>query len=329
MSFDMRACSVFSDKPLVPGWRVSMERRSSMSRLCSFLGVILLFSANVWAACGDTGVALQILGSGGPFGTGNASAGYLVWIDGVSRIMVDAGGGTFARFHESGAKVSNLQLLALSHFHPDHSSEVPALVWAQPPFKLRIAGPSGSNGFPSVGQFLEMLFGTDGVFRVMNQRFTYEAVTVDVAAPEPVEVFSDGPVRVRGIGVPHREVPAVGYRVDVGEASIAFSSDQTGTNPAFTELIRNVDVLVVHFAASEEAVGGTAALHAKPSVWGQMASDAGVGTLVLSHLSETDPSHPRHTSHSGSDFEGNLKHLRSRYSGPLIVAKDLQCVAVD
>ena len=52
-----------------------------------------------WAACGDTGVSLQVLGSGGPFGAGRASAGYLVWVDGVSRIMVDAGGGTFVRFH--------------------------------------------------------------------------------------------------------------------------------------------------------------------------------------------------------------------------------------
>ena len=130
-------------------------------------------------------------------------------------------------------------------------------------------------------------------FRVMDQRLRYETVTVDVAAPKPVEVFSDGSIRVRGLGVPHGNVPAVGYRVDVGEVSIAFSSDQTGTNPVFTELIRNVDVLVVHFAASEEGVGGTGNLHAKPSVWGQMASDADVGTLVLSHLSKSEPSSAR------------------------------------
>ena len=106
----------------------------------------------------------------------------------------------------------------------------------------------------------------------MNRRITVETMMVDVAAPKPVEVFSGGPIKVRGVGVPHGNVPAVGYRIDVGEASIAFSSDQTGTNPVFTELIRGVDVLVVHFAASEEAEGVTANLHAKPSVWGQIAS---------------------------------------------------------
>jgi ribonuclease BN (tRNA processing enzyme) len=304
--------------------------RSSIVTGSFWVGIFLFLAApgNVWADCGDSGVMLQILGSGGPFGVGNASSGYVLWIDGVGRIMVDAGGGTFARFHESGARVSDLRLLALSHFHPDHSSEVPSLLWAQRS-RLRIVGPSGNEDFPSVGEFLDRMFGTRGAFRVMNRSLDYEVATVDVAAEEPVEVFSDGFVRVRGIGVPHGDVPTVGYRVDVGEASVAFTSDQTGTNSAFTELVRNVDVMVAHFAASEEPVGATARLHAKPSVWGQMASDANVGILVLSHLSNPEPSHVLYTSHSGADFDGSVRHLRSRFSGQLIVAKDLQCIAVD
>lgn len=292
--------------------------RSSRTRFRSFVGALFVLAApaNVWAACDDSGVALQVLGSGGPFGVGRASAGYIVWIEGVSRIMVDAGGGTFARFHDAGATFADLQLLALSHFHPDHSSEVPALLWPRGG-TLRIAGPSGSAGFPSVDDFLGGLFGPDGVFRVLNNRVTLDTVTVNVAAAEPMDVLTEGRVRVRGLGVPHGSVPAVGYRVDVGEASIAFSSDQNGSNPAFTDLIRDVDVLVVHFAGSEESAGAATDLHAKPSVWGHMAADAGVGTLVLSHLSVNQ------------DFEGNVAHLRSRYGGPLTVAADLLCVTVE
>jgi len=239
-----------------------------------------------------------------------------VWIDGVSRVMVDAGGGTFARFHEAGARLPDLQLLALSHFHPDHSAEVPALFWVQRQAPL-VAGPSGNAGFPSVDEFMNGLIGaTDAVFRVFGGRTAYTTTTVDVAADEPVEVFSDGHLTVRGIGVPHRDAPTVGYRVDVGDASVAFSSDQVGTNPAFTELVRDVDVLVVHFAGSEEEPRPTSGGHAKPSVWGQMASDARAGTLILSHLQERD-------------LEGRIAHLRSRYSGPLTVAEDLLCVAVE
>ena len=294
------------------------------------VGAFLLSACppHVWAQC-DSPTALQILGSGGPFGVGRASAGYIVWVDGVSRIMVDAGGGTFARFHAAGARISDLRLLAISHFHPDHSSEVPALLWPEAG-TLRMAGPSGNDGYPALGEFLDGLFqAPEAVFRVLGQRLDLSTTTVDVLAGQPVEVFSDGRIRVRGVGVPYGDVPTVGYRVDVGDASVGFSSDQIGTNPAYTALVRGVDLLVVHFAASETPVGQTAALHARPSVWGQMASDAQAGRVVLSHLSESEPDHPRHTSHSGSDLDGSVAHLRSHYDGPLTIAEDLLCVPIE
>ncbi len=118
-------------------------------------GLLLVTTAadTAWAACGDAGVSLQVLGSGGPFGAGRASAGYIVWVDGVSRIMVDAGGGTFVRFHQAGATLADLDLLAVSHFHPDHATDVPALLWPRGG-TLLVAGPSGSPGFPSLDDFL-------------------------------------------------------------------------------------------------------------------------------------------------------------------------------
>ena len=273
-------------------------------------------AAPVQAACGDTGVSLQVLGSGGPFGAGRASAGYIVWVDGVSRVMVDAGGGTFVRFHQAGATLTDLHLLALSHFHPDHATDVPALLWPRGG-NLRVAGPSGSQGFPSVDDFLGGLFGPGGVFRVLHDRVMLDTVTVNVADSEPTDVLTDGRVRVRGLGVPHGSVPAVGYRVDVGDTSVAFSSDQNGSDPAFTDFVRDVDVLVVHFAGSEASAGAATDLHAKPSVWGQMAADAGVGSLVLSHVS------------ANQNLDENVTHLQSRYRGPLTIASDLLCLAVE
>ena len=276
-----------------------------------------------WASCGDAPVALQVLGSGGPFGVGRASAGYIVWVDGVGRIMVDAGGGTFARFHEAGARLQDLHVLALSHFHPDHSSEVPALFWPQRSIP-RIAGPSGTQAYPSVSEFVDGLFESpSSLFRVLGTINNFETVTVDVAAREPTEVYAGDGVTVRGIGVPHGDVPTVGYRVDIGDASIGFSSDQLGTNPAFTELVRGADVLVIHFAASEAPGPPTSMLHARPSQWGQLARDAEVGSLLLSHLTESS------ADHSMSDLPGNIAHLRRHYDGPLVVADDLMCVSVE
>ena len=264
--------------------------------------------------CGANDFALQILGSGGPFGNGRASAGYLLWIDGQSRVMIDAGGGTFAHFHEAGANIADLQLLAISHFHPDHSAELPALLWPQTG-TLTVVGPSGDKAFPSVAEFIDGLFGIDGVFRVLNDRFQFETIEVGING-DAVEILNERAVVVKSLGVPHGDVPALGFRVDVGGRSVAFSSDQNGSDPRFIDFVEDVDLLVVHFAGNEDG-SGRADLHAKPSVWGKIANEAKVGRLILSHLS------------INQNFESNLVALEEVYSGPLTIAEDLMCMSVE
>lgn len=299
---------------------------SATRRLIAIFCIQLLAAAPAAAqsACDDGHVILQVLGSGGPFGVVRASAGYLVWVDGVARVMVDAGGGTFTRFHEAGARVGDLELLALSHFHPDHSAEVPALLWIQSTDML-VSGPSGSEAYPSVTEYVTGLFGPEGVFRAVSDGKGLKNVTVDVKSGEPTEVFANKAMRVTGIGVPHGIVPAVAYRVEVGDLSMVFSSDQNGTDPAFVEFATGADVLVAHVAIPETQRGFAANLHAKPTVWGQMATDAKIGTLVVSHLSGIIPGN------EGGDlveFDEKLRHIRSRYDGPLVIAEDLMCIPV-
>jgi ribonuclease BN (tRNA processing enzyme) len=289
--------------------------RSTLLLGKTLLLLLLSTAATVQAqsSCSSDGTVLQILGSGGPFGSNRASSGYLVWIEGRSRVMVDAGGGTFVRFNEAGAELADLQLLALSHFHPDHSAELPALLWPRNG-SLRLAGPSGGNGFPSLEQYLDGLFGPAGVYPILNQMIQFETTTVDVNAGES-EVLREGSLQVRARGVPHGNVPALAYRVDVGDVSIAFSSDQNGSDPAFIEFVRDVDILVVHFAGNEDG-SGRADLHARPSTWGSIATRANVGRLVLSHLM------------SSQNLEENMGFLRQAWSGPLTIGADLLCLPV-
>lgn len=302
----------------------SIHRLFNNGLLAVFAVSILGAAPAAQAACENDPVALQVLGSGGPFGYGRASAGYLVWIDDVAEIMVDAGGGTFTRFHEAGAEVAELELLALSHFHPDHSAEVPAILWVQRN-DLTVSGPTGSDQYPSADEYVSGLFGSEGVFRAVTNGEGLKTVTVDVERSEPTEVFSNDRLRVRGLGVPHGIVPAVGYRIDIGDVSIAFSSDQNGSDPAFAEFAAGVDVLVVHVAVPETASGSGAALHAKPSVWGQMATDANIGNLVLSHLSAIAP---RNSDDDVTGFDEKLANIRSTYDGPLVIAEDLTCIPI-
>ena len=107
--------------------------------------------------CGKEGVWLQVLGSGGPeLDDGRASTGYLIWSNGQARLLVDMGAGSMHNFEQSGASINDLNAILLSHFHVDHSNDLPALVkssfFSDRDRDLYIFGPTGNNLMPSVNR---------------------------------------------------------------------------------------------------------------------------------------------------------------------------------
>jgi ribonuclease BN (tRNA processing enzyme) len=104
-------------------------------------------------SCGAQGLALQVLGSGGPeLQDKRASSSYLVWEDGQARVLVDAGGGSALRFGESGAQMSQLDAILFTHFHVDHSGDFAALIkssWFEDRKRsLPVYGPEGNDFMP-------------------------------------------------------------------------------------------------------------------------------------------------------------------------------------
>ena len=81
--------------------------------------------------CAGNPIAVQILGSGGPaFNAERASASYLLWVGTQAKLLFDIGGGAHLRFSQAGAKLNDLAMVGISHLHPDHTSDLPALMWA-------------------------------------------------------------------------------------------------------------------------------------------------------------------------------------------------------
>jgi ribonuclease BN (tRNA processing enzyme) len=131
-----------------------------------------------WAdaqTCGGEGVAVQVLGSGGPeLQDKRASSSYLVWQDGQARVLVDAGGGSALRFGESGAKISQLDVILFTHFHVDHSADFPALIFSswfeERDRPLPVYGPAGNSVFPSTVGFVHAFFkNRNGVYRYLSE----------------------------------------------------------------------------------------------------------------------------------------------------------------
>jgi ribonuclease BN (tRNA processing enzyme) len=281
----------------------------------------------------DRPLAVQVLGSGGPIADdGRASTAYLVWIDGRSRALVDIGGGAFLRFGEAGAHFDELDFIGLSHFHTDHSADLPALLksgyFSQRARPLRIAGPAGAGRFPGLHRFLAaMLDAERGAYAYLSGYLDGSGGLVRL---EPIEapVDADGVVAltvasnerftVDALAVPHGPVPTVAFRLRSGDATIVFAGDQNGGNPAFVDFARGADLLVMHLPIPEEADKVARNLHATPGAVGAIAQAAGARTLLLSHF----------MARSLANLDENVSIVRSLYSGPVIVAADLACAAV-
>lgn len=275
-------------------------------------------------------MALQVLGSGGPIpDDARAGTSYVVWIDGESRVLVDAGAGTIDRFGAAGARIESLELVALSHFHTDHAAGLPALVkggyFSERSEPLPVAGPTGAGPFPGLVRFARLLLGPEGAFAYLGWSldpeegpFTLELREVDAGAQRAVPVLEHGSATVSAIGVGHGPVPALGYRVEAGERTLVFAGDQDPENEHFRDFARGADVLVMHHAIPEEGHDTAHGLHRRPSEIGQLAGEAGVGTLVLSH----------HMLRALEDEERSVAEIRAHFQGELVLADELSCVPV-
>ncbi len=297
------------------------------------LGLSSYASAAGNAACAESGVVLQVLGSGGPIADdGRASSGYLVWVDSKSRFLIDTGGGVFLRFAEAGGNFSELDAIGISHFHADHSADLIALLksgnFANRERGLPISGPAGDGPFPGLHDYLNSLLNKDtGAYAYLNGYLDGSGILPKLEQTEiasdtnkAVSVFSDADsdTRIHAMNVPHGIVPTIAYRIQIGDKSIVFAGDQNGSSKVFLDFAKSSTVLVMHMPVPEGVTGVGRALHAPPSVIGEIAAQAEVGQLVLSHF----------MSRSLRDLDVNTALVESEFEGPVLIAKDLDCIAV-
>ena len=300
-----------------------------------FLGGIVasiaMSSPSTAQTCGARGVALQVLGSGGPeLQDKRASSSYLVWKDGQGKVLVDAGGGSALRFGESGATMSQLDVILFTHLHVDHSGDFAALIkssWFEDRTRpLPIYGPAGNDIMPPTTEFVAALFGDKhGAYRYLSELLTpgepggYKMQPHDVVAEtKPVTAFRGGDLAVSAVRVVHGAFPALAWRVETGGKVIVFSGDTNGDDPGLVQLAMNADLFVAHNAVREGATGVERRLHMPPSVIGQIAAEAHVKHLVLSH---------RMLRTLGKEEETRAE-IKKRYSGPVEFADDLDCFPV-
>ena len=281
-------------------------------------------------SCGSQGIAVQVLGSGGPeLQDKRASSSYLLWEDGQAKVVIDAGGGSALRFGESGAQMSQPDVLLFTHFHVDHSADFAALIkssWFEDRNRpLPIYGPPGNDFMPATTEFVYDLFGDKGAYRYLSELLvpkdqgSYKMQPHNVTASStPVPVFHNETLAVSAVRVIHGGVPALAWKIETRGKVVVFSGDTDGEGEGLPRLAMNADLFIAHNAVPEGATGVERRLHMPPSVIGQIADSAHVKSLVLSH---------RMLRTLGKETETQAE-IRKRYSGPIAFANDLDCFPV-
>lgn len=284
--------------------------------------------ACVPSGAADPSFGVAVLGSGGPRGFGRAASGYVVFVDGFARVLVDVGPGAFVRLGQMGIDFRRLDTILLTHLHIDHSGDLPAVVKSRDltfdtALTFHVYGPSGAGDYPSTTAFVDRLFGPQGAFAYLpkfRNSLDLEVTDLPIAPGDPAhEVLRDGDLVVTSVAVDHDDVPAVAYRIARGARSIVVSGDLASKNDNLTRFAEGADLLVYDTAVLDPP-GSPAKLydlHTTPKRIGEVAAAAHVKSLLLSHI-------PPAVEEAQEEV---LRSVHGSYAGHVAFARD--CLRLD
>jgi ribonuclease BN (tRNA processing enzyme) len=245
---------------------------------------------------------VTILGSGTCVPSLFRSACAVLVETGGSRLLLDLGPGTMRRLLEAGVPIEGIDWIVLSHFHPDHSGELAAFLFATrygaAPRRrpLTVAGGPGLQGF---FQRLEALYGR--WIALPPEEFGLVELAGEACRQE-------GAFQLETAATDHNP-ESIALRITGRDGrSLVYSGDTGPDCPGLRALARGVDLLICE-ASLPDAQRRPG--HLSPLLAGRLAAAAEVGALVLTHF---------YPACEAIDIEAEC---RRAWSGPLLIAQDL------
>jgi ribonuclease BN (tRNA processing enzyme) len=192
---------------------------------------------------------------------------------------------------------------------------------------FNVWGPGGAAGkhqgayFPSTSRFLQLQFGTYGAFAYLSDFAAPITIHVhDISAQIhanaiPHVIYQQGNLSISAIAGHHGDAPAVIYRIDVAGKSITFSGDIDAQGLPDLAKIANASDLLVFNSVVLDPPGSSPilySLHTAPHDIGELAKQAGVHRVLLSHLSPA----------TEKNRDAVLASIHQNYSGTVTLAED-------
>jgi ribonuclease BN (tRNA processing enzyme) len=240
-------------------------------------------------------VRLTVLGGCGAWpAAGQACSGYLVEHDGF-RLLIDPGYAILPRLLQS-IDADDVDAVLVSHGHPDHCADLNPLLRARALRDDRVPAPALPVYAPPGALAPVLALDRPGMLED----------AIDLRDFDPGDEFSVGPFGVRSWLLPHW-VPNAGLRLEAGGRVLAYTGD-SGPSPDLRRLARGADLLLAEASCAREVPGGSARYLSSASQVGRLASKAGAGKLVLTHLIP------------GTDPDDAVLAATEGYAGPIAVA---------
>jgi len=246
---------------------------------------------------------VTILGSGTNVHPTRAAAGYLVKTDHL--LLLDFGPRTLKNLMKAGVNRHQIRHILFSHFHADHFADFvhfffdavfySRFVGTRP--DLTVIGPRG----------------TKKLFGVMLKNFPgFNAAQFKTTIREVGDqTFRIGRTRITARTVEHsKRLHCLGYRIEYGRKVLAYSGDSQYCD-SLVRLCGDVDLAVLDcsFPASRPNP-----VHLHAGQCGQVAKEAGIGQLVLSHF------------YPITDRYNVREQAGEAFGGKIVVGKDLMAI---
>ncbi len=219
---------------------------------------------------------ITILGTGTATPVLQRNASGLVVASAGILVLVDLGPGTLRRMCEADIDYKSIDIILITHFHPDHVSDLTALLFAsnyaygpfrQEPFHL--VGPTGLE------KFYQALVNLYGHWIVPSGN---RLVRKEMNAHAP-DIFVTGGLVIRSAPAAHSD-PALSYRLEAEGSSVTISGD-SDISDDLVELARDTEILICECSMPE---GSKIRGHLLPSEAGAIAERARAKKLILTHF---------------------------------------------